>query len=101
MSRTLTRALADLTHREQIGVERYGITVDRDDFDLERWLRESYDEALDLVLYLRRALDAHVTEKYGPDNRHSDAASAIANQLQIPPHVGSEIHKRIMKSMEE
>lgn len=57
MSDTLDRVIADLRARETLGLERYGTTVDRTDFDRRRWLQHAYEEALDMCIYLRRALD--------------------------------------------
>ena len=57
MSRTLDRVIADLEAREQMGLGKYGVTVDRGDLGHSEWLQHAYEEALDLCLYLRRALD--------------------------------------------
>ena len=57
MSATLDKVIADLKAREEMGRATYGTTVDRTDIDRAGWLRYAYEEALDLALYLRRALD--------------------------------------------
>lgn len=54
MSRLYERIVDDLTLRERLGVERYGIGIEDAEKD---WLIEAYEEALDLVVYLRRAID--------------------------------------------
>ena len=57
MSRTLDKVVADLTCREAAGILEYGTTVDRADLSNTDWLRHAYHEALDLAMYLRRAID--------------------------------------------
>lgn len=44
----------DLDQRRVLGLARYGIGIERVEKD---WLLEAYEEALDTVIYLRRALD--------------------------------------------
>lgn len=57
MSATVDRVIADLAAREQTGIVKYGTTVDRSDFSHRQWLHHAYEEALDMALYLRRAID--------------------------------------------
>ena len=57
MSNTLNRVIDDLKAREAKGVAAYGCTVDRRDLTNRDWMQHAYEEALDLCLYLRRALD--------------------------------------------
>lgn len=53
---------ADLAARSARGVAKYGVTLDRTDLSRADWIRHAYEEALDLALYLRRALrDAEAT----------------------------------------
>lgn len=54
--RTVTeKVVDDVLEREKIGTERYGVPLS---IDSEKdMLREAYEEALDLVVYLRAALD--------------------------------------------
>ena len=46
----------DLKQRSQRGIEKYGVTLDRDDLDLKDWLQHAYEETLDKALYLKRAI---------------------------------------------
>lgn len=46
----------DLHSRSQVGIEKYNTTLDRDDVDLKGWLQHAYEEALDMALYLKRAI---------------------------------------------
>lgn len=47
---------ADIAERDRVGLERYGVPLSRA-VNIDG-IREAYDEALDLVVYLRHALDA-------------------------------------------
>lgn len=51
-SQVLKNIFTDLINREEAGKAKYGTTVDRTDFDPERWFREGYEESLDLVVYM-------------------------------------------------
>ncbi len=48
---------SDLDARSARGVSKYGTTLARTDLSLRDWLQHAYEEALDLALYLRRAMD--------------------------------------------
>ena len=46
----------DLLRRSQVGIEKYGTTLEREDIDLAGWLSEQYSELLDAALYCKRAI---------------------------------------------
>ena len=46
----------DLRERSELGIEKYGVTLDRKDIDLKGWLQNAYEETLDKALYLKRAI---------------------------------------------
>lgn len=45
-----------LLRRSQAGLKKYGVSTDRTDLHLVDWLRHALEEALDLSVYLQRAL---------------------------------------------
>jgi phage FluMu gp28-like protein len=47
---------ADLKSRSEVGINKYNTTLDREDLKLKDWLQNSYEEALDMALYLKRAI---------------------------------------------
>lgn len=47
----------DLHQRSQLGIKKYGVTLDRDDLNLRDWLQHAYEETLDKALYLKRAIN--------------------------------------------
>ncbi|WP_287149598.1 hypothetical protein [Mesorhizobium sp.] len=47
---------ADLLRRSELGIAKYGITLDRTDLNLRDWLQHAYEEHLDAANYLKRAI---------------------------------------------
>jgi hypothetical protein len=45
-----------LLARSQRGITKYGTTTDRTDLTLPQWLQHAYEEALDMAVYLKRAM---------------------------------------------
>lgn len=46
----------DLLVRSQLGIKKYGVTLDRTDLSLQDWLQHAYEETLDQANYLKRAI---------------------------------------------
>jgi hypothetical protein len=46
----------DLLDRSEVGIRKYGVTLERNDIDLRGWLAHAYQEALDMALYIKRAM---------------------------------------------
>jgi hypothetical protein len=46
----------DLLQRSQVGIKKYGITLDRNDLSLKDWLQHAYEECLDQANYLKRSI---------------------------------------------
>jgi len=46
----------DLQARSRVGINKYNTTLDRTDLVLKEWLNHAYEEALDMALYLKRAI---------------------------------------------
>lgn len=55
-SKLVQSVIDDLTSREQRGKAKYGTTMDRDDLNHKQWLQHAYEEALDMALYLKKAI---------------------------------------------
>lgn len=53
----------DLKDRSNVGIKKYGVTLDRKDLELLDWLQHSYEEVLDTALYLKRAIKELKTNK--------------------------------------
>jgi hypothetical protein len=46
--------VSELRSRSILGVDKYGVTLARDDLSLEQWVQHALEEAMDLALYLKR-----------------------------------------------
>lgn len=46
----------DLFDRSKVGINKYGVTLDRDDLSLEQWLQHAYEECLDQANYLKKSI---------------------------------------------
>jgi len=40
--------------RSKVGIEKYGVTLDRTDLSTLEWLQHAQEEAMDLILYLEK-----------------------------------------------
>lgn len=50
----LLRVLAKYYERSEIGVKKYGRTLDRDDLNLLDWLNHLQEELMDATLYIEK-----------------------------------------------
>ena len=50
-----------LLERSQMGIQKYGTTMERTDLDTIAWLRHAQEEALDLAVYLERLIEDMTT----------------------------------------
>jgi hypothetical protein len=50
----VAEVIQDFANRSTVGVNKYGVTLERTDLSLEDWLTHAEQEAMDFVLYLRR-----------------------------------------------
>lgn len=56
-SKITKEIIIDLEKSDAAGLEEYGVSVDRQDYSLQDWLTESYEETLDNAKYLRAAIE--------------------------------------------
>jgi hypothetical protein len=47
----------DITERQAHGLAKYGVSVADNPLSLREWLQHAYEEGLDKVIYLRRAMN--------------------------------------------
>lgn len=52
----VSEVINDLLRREEVGLKKYGTTVDRGDLSLEQWMQHFYEELLDGAVYARKFL---------------------------------------------
>jgi hypothetical protein len=76
MSAIENRVALKLLARAQLGLSKYGTTMERTDLSRADWLRHAQEEALDLAVYLERLLN-------------DEAASASASNVgRLAPAAG-------------
>lgn len=46
----------DIAQRQQLGITKYGTTVEDNPLTERQWIEHAYQEALDLAVYLRKLL---------------------------------------------
>ncbi len=57
VSGTESRVCADIAKRQQLGLAKYGTSVQDNPLSLREWLQHAYEETLDKAVYLRRAIE--------------------------------------------
>lgn len=57
VSGTEARVCADIARRQQLGIRKYGTTVEGNPLSLKQWLTHGLEETLDLAVYLKRAIE--------------------------------------------
>jgi hypothetical protein len=50
----LLKVLAKYSERSQLGIQKYGRTLDRDDLSLTDWLNHLQEELMDATLYIEK-----------------------------------------------
>ncbi len=58
-----------IQRRAELGLQKYGVTVERTDLTRLQWLQHAQDEAMDLAVYLERLIQ---------DERLRDPTSGVA-----------------------
>lgn len=97
MSRTLQLVIKELIKRETKGVAEYGTTVDRQDLGKDAWMLHAYEEALDLVIYIRRAMLAR--EDYLENKRIRDIAKDVSKRMGAPESTISRINDEVLDTI--
>lgn len=57
VSGTEAQVCADIAHRQKFGMNKYGISVADNPLSLLDWLQHAYEEGLDQVVYIKRAMN--------------------------------------------
>lgn len=54
---TEARVCADIAKRQELGINKYGVTVAENPLDQRAWLQHMYEELLDGAVYARRLIE--------------------------------------------
>ena len=54
------QVMFDLRAREKMGIEKYGVSVDKAKLETLQWMQHAYEESLDHAIYMKKLiLEAH------------------------------------------
>jgi len=62
MSRVENKVCEKIKHRAEVGLNKYGVTMERTDLTPLEWLQHAQEEAMDLAVYLEKVMEL-LTEK--------------------------------------
>ena len=54
MSKILDQVIEDFRKREQRGIMKYGVTMDREDLLSHEWIQHMMEELMDAIIYLKK-----------------------------------------------
>ncbi len=54
MSKILDQVIEDFRKREERGIMKYGVTMDREDLLSHEWIQHMLEELMDAIIYLKK-----------------------------------------------
>ena len=54
MSKILDQVIEDFKQRENRGIMKYGVTMDREDLLSHEWIQHMLEELMDAIIYLKK-----------------------------------------------
>jgi hypothetical protein len=77
------QVMLDLRAREKMGIEKYGISVDKAKLDAIQWMQHAYEESLDHAIYMKKLILQSKVDilKMSRDNDHVEEVSK--DQLKL------------------
>ena len=73
MKDTEYEVIKDIVERQKMGIKKYGTTVAGNELTLRQWLQHSYEECLDMAIYIKRTMqeiDAQYSAKKDYEKIH-------------------------------
>ncbi len=62
MSKIEDKVCEKIKQRAEVGLNKYGVTMDRTDLTPLEWLKHAQEEAMDLSVYLQKIIDLSTNE---------------------------------------
>jgi hypothetical protein len=77
------QVMLDLRAREKMGIEKYGVSVDKAKLDAIQWMQHAYEESLDHAIYMKKLILQSKVDilKMSRDNEHIEDISK--DQLKL------------------
>jgi hypothetical protein len=77
MSKILDEVIQDFRNREERGIKKYGVTMDRDDLLSHEWIQHLIEELQDAILYLKK-----IQTLQNGTQRHTDSQEANSGNVE-------------------
>lgn len=89
MSKILDEVIEDFRKREQRGIMKYGVTMDREDLLSHEWIQHMMEELMDAIIYLKKIqsgtqrrtdskeADSGVTQQAGSSGEIGDIRASL------------------------
>lgn len=91
--------LAKYVERSNVGLRKYGTTLDREDLTIYDWIEHAQQEAMDFVLYLERIRKEIAIEKTKSFSEgYREAMRNVRNTEQNIPNNGTKHEDKLNKS---
>lgn len=74
MSKVLDEVIQDFRNREQRGIMKYGVTMDREDLLSHEWIQHMLEELMDAIIYLKKIQSG--------TQRHTDSKEADTRNVE-------------------
>lgn len=80
---TEARVCSDIAARQQVGIKKYGVTVEGNPLSLRDWLQHAYEETLDQAVYLKRAIEEIESDNDQPTSLRGAASKTPGSTARI------------------
>lgn len=77
MSKILDEVIQDFRNREERGIMKYGVTMDREDLLSHEWIQHLIEELQDAILYLKK-----IQTLQNGTQRHTDYQEANSGNVE-------------------
>jgi hypothetical protein len=64
MSKIESKVCDKILERSQIGKQKYGVTMERQDLSRLQWLKHAQEEAMDLAVYLEKLINEEESKPF-------------------------------------
>lgn len=80
------QVMIDLRNREKMGIEKYGVSVDKAELNAIQWMQHAYEESLDHAIYMKKLiLEAHREIARAKGKEHAPNVHEI--QIKVDEYV--------------
>lgn len=77
MSKIEDEVCEEILARAERGLNKYGVTMERDDLDIHEWLQHLLEELLDAAVYVKR-----LQKEYAEMTENLDKVLALTNEIK-------------------